>query len=462
MSGAGEGTASNPEALDAPVSEIDAFVIQAKLDFVSNNITSLLDAGASPNLLFAKLSSDELVANVAEFLASGIEQDVILDKIGALDAIRANEKLTAAGIVFDPNWVLAAIREWTETRGFIPYDSLITHVDFLLAIGVKADDIYELIMMDDHFGGLLIEVVKRLKDAGANIPIDVLNKAVEQVEANPNNRYSDMVLKNLVDLTELGVDVRPQEIVERYLEGNGSHGTSTLLVNVRQLRAVLPDIDLAVLVEGSGTFAVDNKFDYLMKSGVDPRVVAAHISSEKLEERMPDLIRAFKQNGYSVDPLIERQHYFDRFLDQLEQFLDAGASHDVILKKVTGFGVLRNLDRLLRNNFTFDELLPLLSPEEKIENYKQLSAAGAELDLNQAIDEILDKDEYELRSFPDAYKRAAKFLLKNLPTLQKGGADITKITSKEELREILEETMTDEQKLQFTLARFKYESVDRG
>jgi hypothetical protein len=435
--------------------EIDALVETMDRKFVSDNLRELLEAGASTDVIRGKLSTEGLLDRAAELMSYGVTQEQIMAGLNGLTALHYKDKVIAAGIVLDPDDVLKAIQEWQlEREGHAPHDAVTKSLDFVLALGVSADDMLEVIKKDERSASVyLLQSAKKLKQAGADISADDVNTAIMNVWNSCRNER--VIFENILDLIEIGAECDFKYLVDETLRGQ--EGVVPIFYNAPQIIAAGVELDLNnLLAKLRGGHTAVHQLDFLLtRPEVNLTTVLAHLTSDAVEENFYKLATAFRTRGESIDPLVSRLQG-SQVTRRIDYLLDAGASRELILKRSNSHWILEDIQLLMDREFTATEIAAQLSARNKIEKFATLKNYGAEVNLDEAVASIIDEiDEFYLRDFPDAYEKAAAFFLEHLKTLHGGGADILMIRDHEKLKEIIEKSMTREHASLFALTQIR-------
>lgn len=448
-----EGESANFEIPSPALSEIDALVEQLDEDFVLGNLKDLLKARAATRAILKKLSAEEVLDNATELMSYGVTQEGIKSVLGRLEILRYKEKVVAAGIVIDPDELLKEIQEWQEESGIAPHDAVTVDLDFILALGVDANEMLAVIRKDPRGSEyFLVQSARKLKEAGADLPIEEVDGAIEDIWAS--SRSDRIIFENLTDLLAIGSRMNVAYFVEETLKEQD--GAGKILSNYEAIVAAGIELNLAELVEKAPWYSVNHVFDFLLsREDVPLKTTLEKLTRERVNENIPRLLSAFIKRKEDINLLVDRLQG-SQLIDRIEVFLEAGADREFVLRRIHGFWILRELRTLIEAGFTIDELIKQVDHRDRIENYKALKSYGAELDLSASVDGMLDRvDEFYLRDFPDAYEDIAKFLLDHLESLQASGVDILKIKDDERIRDIVEQQLGQKHRSLFTIAQIK-------
>ena len=437
------------------VSEIDTLVEAMDQRFVSDNLSEILEAGASTDVIRRKFSTEFILGRAAELMSYGVTQEQIMVGINGLEALYYKDKVIAAGIVLNPEDVLKSIQAWQAGRdGIAPHDAVTKDLDFVLALGVSADDMLAVINKDERAASMyLVQSAKKLKQAGADISTDDVNAAIMSVWNSGRNER--LIFENLLDLIEIGADFDIKYFVDQTLKVQD--GAPCVFYNAEQIIAAGVELDLNDLLSRlRGGHTALHQLDFLLtRPEVSLSTILAHLTNGDVDANLYKLVQASLGRGESVDPVVSRLQG-SQITRRIDYLLDAGASRELILKRSNSHWILDDIQLFINQGFAVTEIVAQLSARDKIEKIEALKDYGAEVDLDEAVASILGEiDEYYLRDFPDAYKNAAAYLLKHLNTLYDGGVDILAIRDHEKLKTMIEELATRYHTSLFAIAQIR-------
>lgn len=440
------------EIPDPVLSEIDLIVSDVDQKYVLQNLPLLLEAGASPQIILKKFHGDEIIKHLSFLTTNGISTDGIVERLKSSSSyhlVADHEKLAAVGIPFDLEWAMGDVRGRAE-EGFVS-PLLVNNLVLFLDNGADPDEVLEIMKKDkhNHYHGIIAQSAKTLISRGADLSIDEVSKQV-RVGIAYGSRF---VLENLVDLVELGAEIDLEHLVENYI---AIKYNTYLVSNIDQVMKVCKNVDVTRIVQGVERMGVNWNVAQLLDYGADPKVVSDKLVISETSELL-HFARMFHKRGLSIDLVVRQMGYLDRVLWSLDELMEMGASKTVMIGRMTSHGIVQYFNQLMRYGFDANDLAKRFSHEDKIKHYALLKRHGADIDLGIVVEKSIESiDEYWLESYPDAYDKLAKFLLKHRQTLIDAGVDISAVLSRNEFKDVdKHEGLSSEEKLTLKLEELR-------
>ena len=295
---------------------IDSLIENLSSNEIADNLTQLLEAGATINIdsLVSKLTPYAIATNLTQLLEYGatINIDSIVDRLGPSETARRITELLNAGATIDVD----------ELVGKLDFSVREFNVSSLLDAGAYADAIVEKLNPDD-----IARYITQLLEGGADA-----NAIVEKLDANHLDRFSSQLL-------EAGADAN-------------------------------------ALVENLGELTIAENITMLINAGANPDQIIRRITSDVVYKNLVELLRA----GATAEALSGVLGYaeFDR---HIVEFLENGSNPDFIVKNTDNYHIDRYLTPLLEAGANVDIIVNVFHPAYISRNLTELLEAGASRSL---------------------------------------------------------------------------------
>lgn len=238
------------------------------------------------------------------------------------------------------------------------------NVSDLLAAGADPDKLVSRLAYED-----VVERLDKLLDAGAHVGIN-------SIVAKLDDSY---IINRLAGLLKAGAD--PSKLVNKL-------NSKDIAYYLNELLSAGAEIDVNELVSQLTPRSIVDNLDELRAAGakIDVERLLKKASPAMVRDNFGQLLRA----GAVPDSLLKcckDSDVVDRYAGDL---LSAGANADLLVSKLSSYGVANNVSDLLAAGADVNVLMDRLSAEQVAENLSTLLAASAQIDVDDLVQKIAD------------------------------------------------------------------------